>query len=114
METTENIVKSSKTTPGAEVSADTVANFGKDNSPLPPLFNSQQNLASKLTLGSFYKMKIKSNGVTSEKFFRFEGDIEAARKRAQEHCRVQGFHHIWTERVVADIDNEDDRKMRGN
>jgi hypothetical protein len=51
---------------------------------------------------------------TLSKNFYFEGDMVAARKRAEQHSKVMGYKFIFIRPMVCNIESEEDYKQKGH
>ena len=58
----------------------------------------------------FYRHGMNAN---LTKGFFWPGDLVAARKRAQEHCKIMGYHFIFIRPMVCNLDQEEEYKLRG-
>jgi hypothetical protein len=52
------------------------------------------------------------NATLSKNFF-YDGDLNGAIARAQEHCKIMNYKYIFLRPLIVDIDKEEEYKLKG-
>ena len=78
----------------------------------PPVKSPTPVIPDPLYLVNIYSMYYRqSTSRLESKNFRYPGGLQAARKRAEDHCAIMGYKFMWVQPMISDLNKEEEFKL---